>query len=113
MSKRDYLEVERKYTTSHEVTLEETATLTRYRDKYAVYEIACHTPCHYYVGYSRQIRKRIANHIRGRGAPFTATHKVYAWRIVAWLDNENVAQRVEEQWCKIVRRRNPEGVVCM
>ena len=43
-------------------------------EKHIVYVIACKSPNHFYVGYSREFDKRMKTHKRKGGAMFTKIH---------------------------------------
>lgn len=47
---------------------------------YWVYVILCKTPCHLYVGMTRQLWHRLSQHSKGRGSRFTKSHG-YRWAI--------------------------------
>ena len=41
---------------------------------YCVYVIECKTPNHYYIGETKELKKRIRRHMLGKGARFTKVH---------------------------------------
>lgn len=69
--------------------------------KFSLYRIECQTPEHIYVGISRRVWNRIADHDRGHGAVFTRKHGVKSVEIVAEFKTEREAKAAE--WTLVLK----------
>ncbi len=79
--------------------------------KYGIYLIRTFTKDHYYVGWARNVRKRLTKHTSGVGSKFTKNHGVADVSTLCELNVMKEAEWREKYYVTLLAQENPHWVV--